>query len=128
MTSSCVDAVATLYDAVAPERFFLPGWEADPAVQAANRANEPGDTPIAAPVLVVQGTADEVVPAATTTRFVDRQLCRQQYDSVDYDLEPGLGHSQALDGSAPVITRWLRARFAGTGWNSCELPGLGLDR
>ena len=42
VTSSCVDDVATLYDAVSPGRFFVPGWEADPAVRAANRANEPG--------------------------------------------------------------------------------------
>src|SRR5665213_3129715 len=34
ISSSCVDTVASLYDAVAPGRFFLPGWEARPAVQA----------------------------------------------------------------------------------------------
>ena len=127
VTSSCVDTVATLYDAVAPERFFVSGWEADPAVQAANRANEPGTVPIAAPVLVIQGTADAVVPYATTTRFVARQLCGQQYDSVDYDVGAGLGHSEALTDSAAVITRWLRGRYAGTtGVNSCERPGLGI--
>ena len=118
----------SLYDAVAPERFFQPGWEAVPAVVAANRANVPGDSPTSAPILVVQGTADEVVPAARTTRFVDLQLCRQQYDSVDYDLVPGLGHPEALDDSGPLISRWLQARFTGTsGENSCALPGLGIS-
>ena len=124
VTSSCVDTVATLYDAVAPERFFVSGWEADPAVQAANRANEPGTVPIAAPVLVIQGTADAVVPYATTTRFVARQLCGQQYDSVDYDVGAGLGHSEALTDSAAVITRWLRGRYAGTtGSTRASAPG-----
>jgi pimeloyl-ACP methyl ester carboxylesterase len=127
VSTSCVDAVASLYDAVAPATFFQPGWEAVPAVQAANRANVPGDSPTAAPILVVQGTADEVVPPARTTRFVAGQLCRQQYDSVDYVLEPGLGHSQALDGSAPLIDGWLQGRFAGTaGEDSCTLPDLGI--
>jgi len=127
VSSSCVDTVASLYDAVAPARFFQPGWEDVPAVQAANRANVPGDSPTSAPILVVQGTADEVVPAARTTRFVGDQLCRQQYDSVDYVVEQGLGHQQALDGSGTFIDRWLQARFAGTGGeNSCALPGLGL--
>ena len=129
VTSSCVNGVATLYDAVSPGRFFVSGWEADPAVQAANRANEPGGTPIAAPVLVVQGTADEVVPYATTTRFVSRQLCGQEYDSVDYDVDPGLGHGQALTDSGTVITRWLRERYDGTaGPNSCERAGLGIAK
>ena len=126
VSSSCVDAVASLYDAVAPARFFQPGWQAVPAVVAANRANVPGDSPTSAPILVVQGTADEVVPAERTTRFVDSQLCRQQYASVDYALEPGLGHAQALDDSRGLIGRWLQARFAGSdGVNSCALPGLG---
>ena len=126
VSSSCVDAVASLYDAVAPARFFQPGWQAVPAVQAANRANVPGDSPTSAPILVVQGTADEVVPAERTTRFVDAQLCRQQYDSVDYALVPGLGHAQALDDSGALIGRWLQARFTGsTVSNSCALPGLG---
>ena len=56
---------------------------------------------------------------------MSEQLCRQQYDSVEYHLEPGLGHSQVLERSAPEITTWLRARFGGTvGANSCELPAL----
>jgi len=127
VSSSCVDAVASLYDAVAPARFFQPGWQAVPAVQAANRANVPGDSPTSAPILVVQGTADEVVPAARTIRFVGSQLCQQQYDSVDVVVEPGLGHQQALDSSGTYIVRWLQARFAGSsGENSCLLTGLGI--
>jgi pimeloyl-ACP methyl ester carboxylesterase len=127
VSSSCVDAVASLYDAVAPARFFQPGWQAVPAVRAANRVNVPGDAPTSAPILIVQGSADEVVPATRTTRFVDSQLCGQQYDSVDYALESGLGHAQALDDSGGVIDRWLQARFTGVdGTDSCTLPGLGV--
>ncbi|HEY5109414.1 MAG TPA: lipase family protein [Acidimicrobiales bacterium] len=127
VSSSCVNTIASLYDAVAPGRFFLPGWQARPAVQAANRANRPGDAPTSAPILIVQGTADEVVPFAQTTRFVSRQLCRSQYDTVDYVAERGVGHSQALDQSTALIDRWLQARFTGTsGTDSCTRPGLGI--
>jgi pimeloyl-ACP methyl ester carboxylesterase len=127
VSSSCVNAIASLYDAVAPGRFFLPGWQARPAVQAANRANRPGDAPTSAPILIVQGTADDVVPFAQTTRFVSRQLCRSQYDTVDYVAERGVGHSQALDQSTALIDRWLQARFTGTsGTDSCTRPGLGI--
>lgn len=127
VSSSCVNTIASLYDAVDPGRFFLPGWQASPAVQAANRANRPGNAPTSAPILVVQGTADAVVPFTQTTRFVTRQLCRNQYDTVDYVAERGVGHSQALDRSTTLIDQWLQARFTGTsGPDSCTRPGLGV--
>ena len=127
VSTSCVDTVASLYDAVAPSRFFQPGWEQDPAVQAANRANQPGSSPTSAPILVVQGTADEVVPFERTTDFVSGRLCRSQYDTVDYVVVPGGGHSQTLDLAAGTIIRWIHARFAGTAMvDSCTRPGLGI--
>jgi pimeloyl-ACP methyl ester carboxylesterase len=127
VSSSCVNTVASLYDAVAPARFFLPGWQARPAVQAANRANRPGNAPTSAPILVVQGTADAVVSFTQTTRFVTGQLCHNQYDTVDYVTERGVGHSQTLDQSTALINRWLRARFNGmSGTDSCTRPGLGV--
>jgi pimeloyl-ACP methyl ester carboxylesterase len=128
VSSSCIDTVASLYDAVAPARFFVPGWEARPAVQAANRENRPGNVPTSAPILVVQGTADEVVPFGSTTRFISDQLCRSQYDTVDYATEQGVGHSQVLDHSTGLINRWLEARFADTSSaDSCARPGLGIS-
>ena len=129
VSSSCVDTVASLYDAVAPGRFFLPGWEARPAVQAANRANRPGNSPTSAPILVVQGTVDEVVPYPQTTRFIANQLCRDQYDTVDYVAERGVGHSQSLDQSTALVNRWLQSRFTGSPMvDSCTRAGLGIAK
>ncbi len=129
VSTSCIDTVASLYDAVSPARFFQPGWEDSPGVQAANRANQPGSSPTAAPILVVQGTADEVVPFGQTTRFIGRQLCHDQYDTVDFVTEHGLGHDQALDRSTTLVNRWLQARFAGGPIvDSCLRPGLGIAK
>jgi alpha-beta hydrolase superfamily lysophospholipase len=128
VASTCVDGVASLYDAVPPDHFFQPGWQKLPGVQAANQANRPGGAPTSAPILVVQGTADEVVPFGRTTTFVDGRLCRNQYDSVDYVAERGVGHSQVLDLSTTVINRWIQARFDGTSpVDSCTRPGLGVS-
>jgi len=127
VSSSCVDTVASLYDAVTPNRFFLPGWEDRPAVRAADLANRPGEAPTSAPILIVQGTADEVVSFSQTTGFVSHQLCHDQYDTVDYAVRKGLGHSQTLDQSTPWISRWLQARFAEEPMvDSCTRPGLGI--
>ena len=127
VSTSCIDGVASLYDSVPPGRLFQPGWEQQPGVQSANQANLPGGSPTSAPILVVQGTEDGTVPYAETTRFVGRQLCRGEYDTVDYVAEPGVGHNEVLDLSAAVINRWIEARFSGrTSVDSCTRPGLGL--
>ncbi|MGA2836330.1 MAG: alpha/beta fold hydrolase [Acidimicrobiales bacterium] len=129
VSSSCVDGVASLYDAVPPAHFFLPGWEQVPAVQAANRANRPGGTPTSAPILVVQGTADEVVPFGETTEFIKQSLCRSQYDDVEYVTDQGAGHSQVMGISSGLIERWIQDRFGGGPTiDSCTRPGLGLSR
>lgn len=129
VSSSCIDGVASLYDAVPPARFFQPGWQNLPGIQAANQANLPGGSPTSAPILVVQGTADDVVPFGRTTNFVGRRLCRSQYDSVDYVAQQGVGHGQVLDLSTTVINRWIRARFSGGSTvDSCTRPGLGISR
>jgi pimeloyl-ACP methyl ester carboxylesterase len=129
VSTSCVNGVASLFDAESPTRFFLPGWQQDPAVQAANQANRPGGAPTSAPILVVQGNADEVVPYAETTAFVADRLCRTQYDTVDYVVERDTGHSQVLEQGAAAIDRWIRARFAGGPMtDSCSRPGLGIAR
>ena len=114
MSSSCVDAVASLFDAVAPGRFFLPGWEAVPAVAGRQPGQRPGGSPTSAPILVVQGTADEVVPSAAPPGSSAAQLCRSQYDSVDYGPCPGSGTPRRSTDAGTLISRWLQARFAGT--------------
>jgi pimeloyl-ACP methyl ester carboxylesterase len=127
VSTSCVNGVAALYDAVSPSKFFVPGWEQDPAIQAANQANQPGSAPTSAPILVVQGTSDEVVPFKETTSFVERKLCRSEYDTVDYVAEKGIGHSQVLGFSASLINRWIQQRFEGSMMmDSCTRPGLGV--
>ena len=72
VATSCIDGVASLYDAVSPLEVLPPGMGRVPAIQAANQANQPGGAPTSAPILVIQGTSDEVVPFKETTDFVAR--------------------------------------------------------
>ena len=70
-----------------------------------------------------------MVPYTQTTRFIANQLCRDQYDTVDYVAERGVGHSQTLDQSTALINRWLQSRFAGSSTvDSCTRPGLGIAK
>jgi pimeloyl-ACP methyl ester carboxylesterase len=113
MTTACSGAVDTAYDGTPTDRLFRTEWSTTPSLRAADLANQPGHAPTATPVLVVQGTADNLVPYASTTRLVTDSLCDTQHDLVRYVAVPGAGHLGALDVDQPVILRWIAARVAG---------------
>ena len=113
MTTSCSGAVDAAYDGTPTDQLFRAGWTTDPALRAADAANQPGQAPTSAPVLVVQGTADNLIPYASTTRLVTDSLCDHQNDVVRYVTVPGAGHAGALNVGQPVILRWMAARVAG---------------
>jgi pimeloyl-ACP methyl ester carboxylesterase len=113
MSSGCVNAVATAYDSLSTARIFRAGWSSDPAVVADDTVNQPGHAPIFAPVLVVQGTDDQLIPYRSTTRLVRDSLCGDQHDTVDYVPEAHASHSGALTQGASTILGWVEARLAG---------------
>jgi pimeloyl-ACP methyl ester carboxylesterase len=112
ITSGCADAVAAAYDAPSTAQIFRPGWGTDPAVVADDTLNQPGHAPIFAPVLVVQGTKDELIPYRSTTQLVDDSLCREQHDNVEYVAVPGASHTDTLTQSASTVLSWVGARLA----------------
>ncbi len=113
MAASCSGAVDAAYDGTATDHLFQAGWSTYPALRAADVTNQPGHAPTSAPLLVVQGTADNLVPYASTTRLVTDSLCGRQNDVVRYVAVAGAGHQGALEMSQPVILRWMAARVAG---------------
>ncbi|MFN8027986.1 MAG: lipase family protein [Acidimicrobiia bacterium] len=74
-------------------------------------ANRPGNQRTKAPVYVAQDTADVVVPAVTTDGLV-QDLCTKG-DTVDYDVFPGLSHTEIGFASAPNALAWMQAILAG---------------
>jgi alpha-beta hydrolase superfamily lysophospholipase len=120
IVSACGGAVATGVETTPAGRLFRPGWNRDPVLAARIAENEPGQVATAASLLVVQGTADSVVPYATTSRFVADSLCRGQGDTVDYAAIEGAGHDSVLMAATPVLMAWISTRLAlAPGTNSC---------
>jgi acetyl esterase/lipase len=101
-------AVASLVRKVAYRR--RDPWATEPWHDLLVR-NSPGRGRIAAPILVTQGDADELVRPALTAAFVAR-LCVQGED-VGARILPGVDHREAGAASAAAMTRWLDERFAG---------------
>ncbi|MBF6554744.1 MAG: alpha/beta fold hydrolase [Acidimicrobiales bacterium] len=120
IVSSCGGAAATRVANIPAGQLFRPGWDRDPVLAARIADNEPGQVATAAPMLVVQGTADSVVPYATTTRFVADSLCGSQRDTVDYAAIEGAGHDSILTAATSALMDWITMRLANApGTNSC---------
>ena len=71
-----------------------------PAMQKILHTNTAGNRPAGAPVLVVQGTADFLVPQQLTDLFVQKACAAG--DTVDYRLIAGANHGIELDARRPT--------------------------
>ena len=84
----------------------------DPTLAAIVHTNSPGNRPAGAPLLVVQGTGDQLVPHFLTDAFVSKACAAG--DSVDYRLYPGANHGDPeLTASSTDIAAWFADRVDG---------------
>jgi pimeloyl-ACP methyl ester carboxylesterase len=82
-----------------------------PAWRAQIDAIEPGNQPTAAPILVVHGEQDPLVPVFATRALVAR-LCGR-HDNVEARYFPGAGHGDVVVAGDAAIRIWIADRFAG---------------
>ena len=73
--------------------------------------NSPGAKSIPAPILITQGTRDQLVRTALTRRLV-RRLCSQDA-RVQYRVSRGVAHRDVAQKTAPYAANWIAKRFAG---------------
>jgi len=110
---TCINALADEFARLPTDRIFRSGWETDPAVLAHEAQNQPGNAPTTAPVLMVQGVSDVLVPYRLTTQLVDQHLCRGEHDTVQYDAYRDEGHSNVIQAAQGDVLRWIGARLDG---------------
>jgi pimeloyl-ACP methyl ester carboxylesterase len=113
LAGACSGEAGSVVNGLPPSRLFRTGWEHEGALAQIDEANDPGHAPTTAPILVVQGTADTLIPAAATHAFVRGSLCRQQGDVVDYAPLTGSGHGDVVNAGLPLVMHWLAQRLAG---------------
>jgi pimeloyl-ACP methyl ester carboxylesterase len=109
-------AAAALIYADHPERVdlaqavFQPGFSTTISPWGALvRSNTPGAKPIAAPTLILVGTADQQIPPDTNIAFAKR--LQKRGDDVRLQVIAGADHDQALSRSEPQWLAMLRARL-----------------
>jgi pimeloyl-ACP methyl ester carboxylesterase len=111
LTRECIPGIVAAYsdrlltDYVDATVLMAPPWD------ILLERNAAGRQPISAPVLVVQGTADPLVPVATTEAFVQR-LCLLGSD-VQLNLYPEVGHGAVIAAAMPDMLVWAAGRPQG---------------
>lgn len=73
--------------------------------------NSPGYVSTEVPILLLQGSADTVIPQWTTDMLFDR-LCEIGRQT-DYRVFEGFDHADSLFRNVPTALEWTAARFAG---------------
>jgi len=74
-------------------------------------ANSAGNTTTRAPILVVQGTADDLILPGLTDAFVQK-ACHEA-DTVDYSRYLGADHFTVIFAARADVLNWFAARTAG---------------
>lgn len=106
----CYGLVLTAYAGLSAEQMVEGGVVSEEVVAMFARSN-PGQRATAAPILLVQGTADLAIPAELTY-VLARQLCAQD-DVVDIRVYPGEGHDSTVVASSVEVRTWVNERFSG---------------
>ena len=113
LSKGCSDYIAKetngypLAEIVKTDPFTVPAWK------KLLVANDPGNftTPSSAPLLIIQGGADEQIPVVTT------QLLKDHECSIGQDVErwvyPGQSHAGVIPVSMNDMVHWIADRFSG---------------
>jgi pimeloyl-ACP methyl ester carboxylesterase len=109
----CSDQVATTFAHVPTDQIFVPTWKDSAAIQTHLAQNQPGTAHTSAPILVVQGTDDAIIPYATTTTLVNQRLCQAQHDVVQYEAFKGANHGTVVEVAQSAVLQWIADRFNG---------------
>lgn len=109
----CDDQLSQHLATVLPRlrRIVNPRWASNRALQRFYEQAEPARARAAAPVLLLQGDQDLVVPQPLTGELF-AELCAFG-DVVQYRTYPGAGHDSVLRASFPQLVSWLHSRLAG---------------
>ncbi|MEV4113255.1 alpha/beta fold hydrolase [Nonomuraea sp. NPDC049695] len=116
--SQCLGVVAAVYTDLTGSALVRPGYLTEPRFARFLERNSTGQSPVAGPLLLLQGEADTLVTKAMTDE-VAGSLCRTGA-RVTYRTYPGLAHDTYPgqvtgidDGAMPDILKWIGDRFDG---------------
>jgi pimeloyl-ACP methyl ester carboxylesterase len=110
-TQGCWDYAYASFLDVKPGKVLKAGWDQTEGAQRFFKASELGASPVAGPLLVLTGEADQTVPFPLVKATV-KKACANGV-ALTFRSYPGLDHDPTMDKSTPDQLAWIRDRFAG---------------
>ncbi len=110
-TEGCFARAYATYADLAPGAGLQPGWHRIPEVRRFFADLTPTDEPLAKPLLVIAGGADQTVPIAGVERAVVRLCASDQ--PVTFRPYAGLDHDPTMEKSTAYQLRWIGRLFDG---------------
>jgi alpha-beta hydrolase superfamily lysophospholipase len=107
----CSDDLVDYYAQFPPSQVILQNPVTVPGVAAVLAQDRAGNVATPAPLFVIQGDKDALVPKSETDAFVQRACALG--DRVDYRVYPGEDHVGARDVSLNDVAAWMADRVAG---------------
>lgn len=107
----CMDGVLDAFASSAPADVFVQSPADAPEWRSRLESSVLGPGQVAVPMLLVHGSADQILPQPFSDSFV-AALCAAG-DPIDYRVYPGAGHPDVIPASADDVNRWIGERFTG---------------
>ena len=95
------------------ESFYQSDWQHSFWAQAFENLTVNGGLPIAGPLLVIQGDADQAIPFDVTTDAYNNTCSLFPDSQIEYTVFAGITHSSAMYVSQQIWLDWVADRFAG---------------
>ncbi|KAM0325149.1 hypothetical protein ACHAQA_007688 [Verticillium albo-atrum] len=113
LDNSCLlTGMATVGTLTVEETFKNTSWITHPATNDwATRYNGQGPHRLAAPLLIIQGTTDFLVPAVTVVEDFNLTCTTYPDSPAQYKTYPNMGHGEVLESGRADVLDWLDARF-----------------
>jgi pimeloyl-ACP methyl ester carboxylesterase len=111
LLTGCLNEILAAYEPLEGDNFLAGGTLPQTVVDKMVRWENPAQSPPSAPILLVQGTADEAVPA-----FVTEMLATDKNDAypsrlIELKEYEGEDHEGAVFASVDYVSDWIATRF-----------------
>jgi dipeptidyl aminopeptidase/acylaminoacyl peptidase len=109
LNTACLNEILAAYQNLTASQLLVGGALSDSVIAKLDHWDSPAQTTPTAPILLIQGTADESVPAFLTEMLVEQLQAYAQ--PVTYQEIDGATHDSAVIASADTVATWLAGRF-----------------
>ncbi len=110
--TQCEIGIGNAYAKLPPSEVEQPGLDSNPEWNRALEQNDPGHAPTPAPILLIAGKQDLLIPYRLDEQFAE-MVCLREHDRVDLRLYPAANHYTATVVSRSAVLSWVAKRFAG---------------